>query len=1409
MIVAIILVLVVYTDSILAALPLPPSLKTVEVPLPSNLDEFIKDRAAAIELGKALFWDMQVGSKGTQACATCHYHAGVDNRTKGDFNPGANGTFDIAGANHQFSPDDFPFHRLSDVDDHESTVIHSFDDISGAQGISLIDFIDVNPGSSLDIGLASPDSTFNVAGKNLRRVTGRNAPSTINAIFNFANFHDGRANNLFNGQNPFGAADSSAGIWVNTSGVLAKERVLLENSATASQAVGPPLSDVEMSFRGRTFPKLGKKMLSLTPLGKQLVHSNDSVLGLISAARLHPEDRGLVVGYITMIKSAYRSKYWDSDKILTFDGDGVGTVATHPGRDLTTDEFTHMEANFSFFFGLSIELYESTLVSDETPFDRFREGDDCALTEQQLEGLEIFRNQGSCLNCHFGPEFTGASVNHTLGLVLANLVVFEADPDGDQEVPPVDTPATGIVDMAFNDEDIELDIELGVSNINDPNGLEAITEIHIHLGATGANGPIIFTAFDRTVDGFFDHPLTVTMTPADFDAGSGLANFAAAIQKMRDGDTYINVHTDNHPDGEIRGQITEVPEVEEPIEFMNMAQGSAFYDNGFYNISVTPTSDDIGRGGTDPFGFPLSFSRLGVLKDANDLPDHLAPFVFDLPGVVEIPDQRVAVDGAFKVPGLRNVELTGPYMHNGGMQTLIQVVQFYTRGGNFPDDNIDNLDPDIDEIGHLRDHPDRQNAVVAFLESLTDERVRWEQAPFDHPQLFVAHGSKGDSTQVLGDPDTLGPLGFATSEDFFEVMAVGAQGRSAQGLSPVGRFMESTNIFVIDNRDPLASFTGTWQISSGTNCYGEDSVFSIESGAVATFENPPLASLSGPYTVSIWWTTATNRSTSVTVQVFDGVTLEGAFVVDQSANGGRWNELGSFSFTDKPIVKILSNGNGSVSADAVRFAPASLAELIIDNRDSGASSSGSWQVSGGSDPYGVDSFYSKGTDAKFTFEASLTSRHGVYIRWTAWPSRSSSVPVEIRDGTTLLETVTVDQTSNASIWNALGSFNFSGTAKVIVVSEGSTFSTSADAVRFLKTTGSSHVADHIQITGSMTIADDSTTDYDIVLFYSDGAFETVDATSWSVTDPNASISSAGLLTVDDLNADKTLVISATLTVDDCQLGDTYTVSVVDGGLAAEVIVDNLDAGATSTGTWLTSGGADHYATDSVYSRTTGDMFQFEADLVSGTQYLVYMWWTTWPSRRTNLPVQIFSGSTLLDTVGVNQKKNGGQWNPLGTFTFTDTAKVKITALSGSSTNADAVRFIPLSLVTEIVIDNGLPGTSSTGTWQISGGANPVGDDSVWSRTAGDTFTFEIDASSTYTISAWWTSWPSRSDNVTYEILDGITVLDTVSVDQTTNAGQWNQLGTGSFSFSATPSVRISATGNNTSTNADAIRFVPE
>src|SRR5688500_14967461 len=60
---------------------LPGDLRAASVPGPSNLGDFVRDPGMAIALGKALFWDMQVGSDGVQACASCHFRAGADPRS--------------------------------------------------------------------------------------------------------------------------------------------------------------------------------------------------------------------------------------------------------------------------------------------------------------------------------------------------------------------------------------------------------------------------------------------------------------------------------------------------------------------------------------------------------------------------------------------------------------------------------------------------------------------------------------------------------------------------------------------------------------------------------------------------------------------------------------------------------------------------------------------------------------------------------------------------------------------------------------------------------------------------------------------------------------------------------------------------------------------------------------------------------------------------------------------------------------------------------------------------------------------------------------------------------------------------------------------------------------------------------
>jgi cytochrome c peroxidase len=591
---------------------------------------------------------MQVGSDG-QACASCHFHAGADSRTKNQLSPGfqnADGTPAITfgpmasgpgGPNYTLTADDFPFHLLEDRQDRTSPVLRDAGDVCSSQGVFAADFESIIRGKAGERGRFRPDPVFNVAGLNVRRVEPRNAPSVINAVFNAVNFWDGRAHPVFNGVNGAGPLDPTATILVTDGKKLVRRAIRIDNASLASQAVEPPTSHLEMAYAGRPFRDLARKLLALRPLALQRVHPQDGVLGSLARAKLSrgrvSGKAGLSVDYDDLIKRAFQPRYWESKKKV--------------------DGYTQMEQNFSLFFGLAIQLYESTLIADDSPFDDFMEGTDHELSDAQLEGLLVFMNdgtqtdpvftrigQGNCLTCHRGPELTSASVRN--------------------------------------------------------------------LAERGAT--------------------TLVETPEL-----------------------------------IHGLLVDGPH-------------TAFADVGFANIGVRPTADDLGRGGLTS-GLPLAFVRQGLLA---------VPFAPPLPacgGVGQLPcpaHDRVAVAGAFKVPSLRNVELTGPYMHDGGQATLRQVVAFYERLGDFSNGNVHDLDAQMMRIDFVEKD---EEPLVEFLRSLTDDNVTKERAPFDHPELLVPHGHPGDAIAV-----TRCESGNAC-DDMLRIPAVGREGRRAAGLPPLGTFL--------------------------------------------------------------------------------------------------------------------------------------------------------------------------------------------------------------------------------------------------------------------------------------------------------------------------------------------------------------------------------------------------------------------------------------------------------------------------------------------------------------------------------------------------------------------------------------------------------------------------------------------
>jgi cytochrome c peroxidase len=623
------------------------SLKSVPVPGPTEvqLAVYIRDKTAAIQLGKALFWDVKVGSDNQTACASCHFQAGADNRVTNQVSPGLLGgdrTFQLGQPNYTLKAADFPLTKYVSLDPG-SPKVSDINDVISSQGVFAADFVSISPAGAPDVCTSVSDAVgsggngFHRDGLNTRRVEPRNSPTVINAVYNFRNFWDGRANNVFNGGDPFGLRNANTFIWKTENGILRQVAVALPSSSLASQASGPPLSAFEMSCNSRTFALLGRKLLPLQPLSTQQIDANDSVLAPMAAQRALKKQ----ALYRELIQTAFQPSFWDSTASVTLapaDAKKMATMSltTAIQKDVPTQQINQMEANFSLFYGLALQMYQSTLVSNDAPVDRFIEGNKAALTAQQLSGAVVFAGQGRCVSCHAGPEFTNASFRN--------------------------------------------------------------------------------------------------------------------VMKQR-------------------------------LELMPMADAIAVYDVGFYNIGVRPTTDDIGVGGTDPFGNPLSETRMVQIGKAALLGNGFNPAAN--PAVS--PTQRVAVDGAFKTPGLRNVELTGPYMHNGGKSTLKQVVDMYNRGGDFSVENRKDLAPDIVPLGLTETQKDN---LVAFLLSLTDARVKFQKAPFDHPSICVPNGHTQDAAgKLVADPKD--PLK-AAELPYKCVAANGASGSTAplttfMGLSPYAR----------------------------------------------------------------------------------------------------------------------------------------------------------------------------------------------------------------------------------------------------------------------------------------------------------------------------------------------------------------------------------------------------------------------------------------------------------------------------------------------------------------------------------------------------------------------------------------------------------------------------------------------
>lgn len=747
---------------------------------PSNENDYVRNRKVAAVLGKALFWDMQVGSDGVQSCGTCHFTgAGTDTRTKNQMNPnhvGGDLNIDLHGmnlANQELTTADFPFHKLTNPDQAgdpacttpivanvsnvtpalvhpvsgdvtvcaASNIVSDINDVASSMGVHFGVFKDIAPIGTLiggPVAVVAPDlretATDCAASANpaqclinisdpipafagltgtgelgvlneFRRVEPRNTPTMQAAGFNFDNFWDGRARHDFNGGSVFGVADPQTHVFVDNAGTLTPTRQVIKFSSIASLATGPGLSEFEMSFLGRNWSKIGKKLLQAgtTPLANQLVATDDSVLGKYSnqggsaCAGLAAADRspgspalgkpGLCINYPGLIRQAFYPTLWQNVgqhlngcytdgrteihpnqcaglpaiTILDHPAPGVDTLDTtntadpFDGYRLTptagaavatdTNQFRQMEGNFSLFWGLAVNQWVQILVPDNTPFDQFLEQNPDAYMSLGDTTETLLVND--LLNCTgaFPQRNAPAHIiinNDTdpglqMGACFREVGNFKRDPGLSARINATAeggggatlVPAGGTRSANAPDPLLGMDIFFA-SNLS-------LKNPEFRSGRCGAchNMP---TLTDNTMP--FTFKAQLPDFPSEFSPlQPGVEMLTEPLGRLRviSGFLLESEIAENGQDGIERRFINQsiAPNPLNGIAYPDgvfnhnpgdptldyTGAGQAFIDNGVYNLGVRPIGNDIGRGGNDAFGWPLSLATL-MMKNLGG-PDYI------------------------------------------------------------------------------------------------------------------------------------------------------------------------------------------------------------------------------------------------------------------------------------------------------------------------------------------------------------------------------------------------------------------------------------------------------------------------------------------------------------------------------------------------------------------------------------------------------------------------------------------------------------------------------------------------------------------------------------------------------------------------------------------------------------------
>src|SRR5437870_5506014 len=107
-----------------------------------------------------------------------------------------------------------------------------------------------------------------------------------------------------------------------------------------------------------------------------------------------------------------RTFFWDS-RSPSLEEQVLKPIQDLNEMDLTLDEASSRVGLDSTTMSQALASYVRSILSGDSPYDRFINGDRAALSAVQQAGLQIFRGKGNCTACHVGPNFSDEKLHNT------------------------------------------------------------------------------------------------------------------------------------------------------------------------------------------------------------------------------------------------------------------------------------------------------------------------------------------------------------------------------------------------------------------------------------------------------------------------------------------------------------------------------------------------------------------------------------------------------------------------------------------------------------------------------------------------------------------------------------------------------------------------------------------------------------------------------------------------------------------------------------------------------------------------------------------------------------------------------------------------------------------------------------